>query len=394
MDATERVMALERDARAADPWERSELLDQASEAQQEQNHYASIIGQLLDMATDSRKAQNVYNRLTQVYHAYQLCEMLRAYLVRDGLIPGPAAYKLDLHWRGSPAKLEHDRQEREAKAKLDGELFRMINDSGDPDRARDIYKAGRLSEPGQVSGLSQSFAGCWLVRHEGASREGDEGMYQIKGALTAVYLGDGSEGNTIVGYASTFGPPPDSVGDIVERGAFRDSIASRPTVPLLWAHDVKELLGSATLAENIRGLAFRGKISDTRRGRDVLALLKDGALTGVSFGYDVRQSHPGYGRDGVARYLDAIDLLEVSLVCFPANPRARVASNGRERAEIVDALQAASGKADLATIVALQRELEREQYGGRTEIELWEAIAHEARLLRIGQLEYELAGMN
>ena len=62
--------------------------------------------------------------------------------------------------------------------------------------------------------------------------------------------------------------------------------------------------------------------ADTRRGGDAAALLRAGAIDGLSFGYRVRASTPDRVR-GV-RVLTDLELLEVSLVTFPMQARARV----------------------------------------------------------------------
>ena len=126
----------------------------------------------------------------------------------------------------------------------------------------------------------------------------------------------------IAGYASIFGVP-DRGGDIVRAGAFARSLAARADVPLLWQHDTREPIGRIErLAEDARGLRVVAALSPTARGQDAAALLKAGALTGLSFGYRVRASRPDRARG--YRELTDLELIEVSLVTFPMQPRARV----------------------------------------------------------------------
>jgi len=121
----------------------------------------------------------------------------------------------------------------------------------------------------------------------------------------------------LAGYASIF-DAPDAGGDVVRRGAFADAPAR---VPLLWQHAVDEPIGFVeTLIEDARGLRVVARITNTRRGGDAAALLRAGALDGLSFGYRVRTSRPGRG----VRELTGLDLLEVSLVTFPMQRAARV----------------------------------------------------------------------
>ena len=67
--------------------------------------------------------------------------------------------------------------------------------------------------------------------------------------------------------------------------------------------------------------------SDTQRGRDALALLKDGAIGEMSIGYDTVKGGMDYTKDAkgnTIRNLREIKLYEFSLVTFPANEQAIV----------------------------------------------------------------------
>ena len=63
-----------------------------------------------------------------------------------------------------------------------------------------------------------------------------------------------------------------------------------------------------------------GRIADTEEGRRAAPLLRSGRLSGLSFGYRVREAKQ---EDG-ARELFDLDLVEVSLVARPMQPKARV----------------------------------------------------------------------
>ncbi len=138
----------------------------------------------------------------------------------------------------------------------------------------------------------------------------------------------GSESSGIFeGYASTFGGLPDSYGDLINPGSFKDTLkdhATKGTAPaLLWAHDPTEPIGKwLTLAEDRFGLAVKGKLTlGTKRGAEARELMKDGAL-GLSIGYKVPPGTTAY--EGNNRILKAINLLEISAVAIPANPSARI----------------------------------------------------------------------
>lgn len=73
------------------------------------------------------------------------------------------------------------------------------------------------------------------------------------------------------------------------------------------------------------GLWIRAKISETARGADVLTLLRDGALAHFSIGFRPVQHRDERQDDGsVLRTRTAADLLEVSVVPFPAYELAEV----------------------------------------------------------------------
>lgn len=123
------------------------------------------------------------------------------------------------------------------------------------------------------------------------------------------------------GYAAIF-DRVDRGGDVVRAGAFARAVAAGPAgVPLLWQHAPDKPIGRIEhIAEDARGLRVIGRLSDTSvAGREAAALLRDGAVRGLSFGYRVRDAAPG-----AVRELRDLDLVEVSLVTFPMQPRARV----------------------------------------------------------------------
>ncbi len=126
-------------------------------------------------------------------------------------------------------------------------------------------------------------------------------------------------GLRIAGYASIFGVA-DKGGDVVLPGAFAGAPAR---LPLLWQHDQREPIGFVErLAEDDRGLRVVARVVAAGKGEAAAALLRAGAIDGLSFGYRVRQSRQD--RTNRVRQLTALDLIEVSLVTFPMQPQARV----------------------------------------------------------------------
>ena len=125
------------------------------------------------------------------------------------------------------------------------------------------------------------------------------------------------------GYLAAFNNK-DLVGDIVMPGAFKASIKSNPNPPILWQHDRHQPIGIfQNLEEDKRGLKVEGHLAlGVRQADEALVLLKAGALKGMSIGYMVKRDE--WDRESRVRKLLEINLLEGSLVTFPANPKARV----------------------------------------------------------------------
>lgn len=130
----------------------------------------------------------------------------------------------------------------------------------------------------------------------------------------------------VEGYASIFGNV-DLGGDIVERGAFTESLGKR--MPLfLYGHDQSQPPIGVVLEaiENDRGLWFQARMpkdDDFVKGR-IRPQLRVEGLKGVSIGYRTLVAS-NEDRDGErVRIIRKAELYEISLVNLPMNPAARV----------------------------------------------------------------------
>jgi HK97 family phage prohead protease len=139
-----------------------------------------------------------------------------------------------------------------------------------------------------------------------------------------------AESGTFEGYASVFGVT-DNMNDMIARGAFRASLAQWRVEgrlpPMLWQHDAAAPVGAwETMFEDSHGLFVKGRlfVADIARAREAYRLMKEKVVTGLSIGYRAKQSHAD--RATGARVLTEVELMEVSMVTFPANEMARVAS--------------------------------------------------------------------
>ena len=133
----------------------------------------------------------------------------------------------------------------------------------------------------------------------------------------------------VEGYAATFGTVANigSFQEVIQRGAFKRSLADGDEVVALVDHNPSMILGrrsagTLTLEEDERGLKFSCVLPDTTVARDAYANLKAGNLKECSFGFFV-DSEDGEtwtrNADGsMLRTLVSVRLFDVSIVCFPA----------------------------------------------------------------------------
>ncbi len=141
----------------------------------------------------------------------------------------------------------------------------------------------------------------------------------------------GAEG-VFSGYASLFNVA-DMGRDVILPGAFARSLKRRGPrgVKMLYQHDPAEPIGQwFAMTEDRRGLCVTGRLMlELARAREVHALMRAGVLDGLSIGFRTLRGR----RDAATglRRLHEIDLWEISLVTFPMQEAARVATLAAER---------------------------------------------------------------
>lgn len=125
---------------------------------------------------------------------------------------------------------------------------------------------------------------------------------------------------TVSGYGAVFGNV-DSHGDVIEKGAFFETIKSRKP-KMLWQHDPDQPVGVwDEMREDENGLFMSGRVSrKASKGAEIAALLEMNAIEGLSIGYRT----VGHKMDGDSRILTKLDLWETSIVTFPSNELANV----------------------------------------------------------------------
>ena len=129
----------------------------------------------------------------------------------------------------------------------------------------------------------------------------------------------------ISGYASLFWTR-DLNDDVTAAGAFSVSLAERGPggVRMLCQHDGDHPVGVwDEILEDGRGLYVRGRILEvTPQGRMCAALVRAGAMDGLSIGFRAARARPD--ESGRLRVLTQVELWEVSIVTFPMLPGARI----------------------------------------------------------------------
>jgi HK97 family phage prohead protease len=157
--------------------------------------------------------------------------------------------------------------------------------------------------------------------------------------LVELKLAGSEQAMEFSGYGAVFGNI-DSYGDVIERGAFADTLiaakrnAEWPAMLMehgglgMSADDMVPIGVWTELEEDERGLRVTGRLADTQRGREAYQLLRmepRPAITGLSIGYVPKEWTPRTRPEEPKRTLKKVELFEVSLVTFPANRSARVA---------------------------------------------------------------------
>jgi len=129
------------------------------------------------------------------------------------------------------------------------------------------------------------------------------------------------EEGTFYGYAATFSDTPDVYGDIIDKGAFKETLRTdKDQIVCLFNHSTMEPIGKPTeMSEDDNGLLVKCKLTlGVQRAKEVLALMKDGVIKKMSIGYDTMKETPQNG----IRHLQKIKLWDISPVVFAANREA------------------------------------------------------------------------
>lgn len=142
-----------------------------------------------------------------------------------------------------------------------------------------------------------------------------------------------NEAGSVAGFFSTYDKVPDSYGDIIEPGAFTNTIEKRKATghpfPLCLNHDFDKVIGRVdTIEDQENGPFYEANFYKTGLAQDVREWMKDdGPIFQNSFAYDVlkrRDPTPEEKALGIKNVLQEVELYEISIVTVPANQNAVV----------------------------------------------------------------------
>jgi HK97 family phage prohead protease len=130
------------------------------------------------------------------------------------------------------------------------------------------------------------------------------------------------------GYLSIFGNV-DHAGDMVIKGAFKESLSKKDTIPFLFQHDPSLQIGVMSCIEDEKGLYVTCKYYlNTELGKEKYELAKanqeNGLTTGLSIGYRIKEYEWKEIDDETIFILKAVDLHEGSQVTFACNELASI----------------------------------------------------------------------
>lgn len=133
------------------------------------------------------------------------------------------------------------------------------------------------------------------------------------------------EKGKFVGYASVF-EGVDSYGDTIKAGAFQNAIKYGKLPKMFENHKSYELpIGKWTsITEDSKGLLVEGEFTPNHsRADDVRSAMLHGTIDGLSIGYRLKEND--FDINGANRIIKNVtDLVEISVVTFPADDVARV----------------------------------------------------------------------
>ena len=153
--------------------------------------------------------------------------------------------------------------------------------------------------------------------------------------LTEVRLSKSDDQVTISGYAAVFDQEAKiwDFREVIRPGAFKRSLTENDAIRLLINHDGLPIANTKsntlTLREDTHGLKFEARLDPADPDvQSIVPKLERGDVDGMSFGFVTRED--SWDHENGIRTLIDVDLLEVSVVGFPAYDGTDVAKRSRD----------------------------------------------------------------
>lgn len=142
---------------------------------------------------------------------------------------------------------------------------------------------------------------------------------------------DASGKIVIKGYANT--ADKDRIGDVVLPSAFKKTLEAYMENPvLLFQHNWDKVIGKVLKAEiTDEGLYIEAEISGAKDVDDVRTKIAEGSLKTFSIGYN--ELVADYDEDSACNIVKELELLEISVVTIPCNPKAKFTTEITEKDE-------------------------------------------------------------
>ncbi|MFG1432341.1 HK97 family phage prohead protease [Xanthobacter sp. V2C-8] len=163
--------------------------------------------------------------------------------------------------------------------------------------------------------------------------------HELRSFMRPVEAREDGGRRTVHGYAAVFDQPAEIAGEFLEviaPGAFAETLRSAD-VRAYFDHDQGRILGRTSagtlrLREDATGLAVEIDLPDTTDGRDARELISRGDVSGMSFAFVATREAWDFSAPLPRRTVQAVDLIEVSIVSAPAYEGTSVALRSRETA--------------------------------------------------------------
>jgi len=145
------------------------------------------------------------------------------------------------------------------------------------------------------------------------------------------------EDGTFHGIASVYGVE-DLGGDVIDKGAFKKTIAENSVVPILWQHKSEEVIGEGVIKEHQGKILIDAKLDlEDETAKKAYGKLKRKLVKGLSIGFQTVKSTWEEVEGRMVRHIGELKLWEVSVVTFPMLPAAQVTRV--KSTERIDALE-------------------------------------------------------